>query len=156
MSGGSRFRFSLATVLKVARLREEAARLRLAQAEARVAASRQALEETRQLLGERLGDLKGDPVQEWAAADFLLRLHYLAHLSQAVAGWRERLAQEEAKREEERRILVEHHQQSRLLEKLREKAWRRHLRELQRRQEQETEALVLCRFPPEPEDDSSP
>lgn len=144
----TRFRFPLATVLKVSRLREEAARLRLAQALARVAASRRALEETENLLAKRLAAFGGEASRSFSPEDFLLHLRHLEHLSRALAGWRERLAQEEAEAERERQTLLKHHQQTRLLEKLRDKAWASFRRELARKQDRETEATVLSRFLP--------
>ena len=144
----ARFRFPLATVLRVSRLREEAARLRLAQALTRAAASRRALAETQKLMADRLAALAGDAPPARSAQDFLLHLRYLEHLSRAVGGWRERLAQDEAEADRERQTLVQHHQKTYLLERLRDKAWVRFRRELARRQEQETEAMVLSRFRP--------
>ncbi|MEJ5329778.1 MAG: hypothetical protein WHT07_06475 [Desulfobaccales bacterium] len=147
MTPGTRFRFPLATVLKVSRLREEAARLRLAQALKRVAASRRALTETEELLAKRLAGLEGEASRSFSTEDFLLHLRHLESLSRALAGWRERLQQEEAAAERERQTLLKHHQETRLLEKLRDRAWARFRRGLTRQQEQETEAAVLARFP---------
>lgn len=147
MTPVTRFRFPLATVLKVSRLREEAARLRLAQALTRVATSRRALVETEKLLAERLAGLGGEASRSFSTEDFLLHLRHLESLSRALAGWRERLQQEEAEAERERETLLKHHQKTRLLEKLRDQAWARFRREQTRRQEQETEAAVLARFP---------
>jgi hypothetical protein len=108
----------LATVLRVSRLREEAARLRLAQALTRAAASRRALAETQKLMADRLAALAGDAPPARSAQDFLLHLRYLEHLSRAVGGWRERLAQDEAEADRERQTLVQHHQKTYLLERL--------------------------------------
>ncbi len=147
MTPPTRFRFPLAVVLKVSQLREEAARLRLAQALARVAAGRRALAETENLLKKRLAGLGGEASRPFTPEDFLLHLRHLESLSRALAGWRERLAQDEAEAERERHTLLKHHQETRLLEKLRDRAWARFRRELARRQEQETEAAVLARLP---------
>lgn len=152
MKSSTRFRFPLATLLKVSRLRQEAARARLSQAEARVAASRQALADTQNLLAQRLAGLGGDTPRVWTAEELRRRLHYLEHLTRALAGWRERLAQDEAEADQERQVLLHHHRQTRLLEHLRDRAWARFRRELERRQSQETEATVLARFPRETED----
>lgn len=148
MTPVTRFHFPLATVLKVSQLREEAARLRLAQALKRVAASRRALEDTETLLAERLADLAGDASRAFNAQDFLLHLRHLESLTQTLAGWRECLARDQAEADRERQNLLQHHQETRLLEELRNKAWARFRRELTRQQEQETEAVVLARFPP--------
>lgn len=148
MTPVTRFRFPLATVLKVSRLREEAARLRLAQALKRVAASRRALAETEKLLAERLAGLGGEASRSFDTEDFLLHLRHLESLSRALAGWRERVQQEEAEAEGERQALLKQHQETRLLEKLRDKAWAGFRRELALKQDRETEATVLSRFLP--------
>jgi len=142
-----RFRFPLATVLQVARLREEAARLRLAQALARAALSRRAVEETQRLLARRLAEMGEDAPLGRPPEEFLLRLRHLEQLNAAMAGWRDRLAQEEAEAEKERHHLLSRHRERRLLERLEEKARARFRRELLKYLERETEATVLCRFP---------
>ncbi len=144
-SGG--FRFALATLLKVRGLREEAARLALAQSLAQVAKSRQALAQTRDLLASRLADLTAPGRGPWPADAFLLRLRHLGWLRSALAAWQQRLAQEEAEVATRRETLAKLHQEHHLLKRLAEKAWGRYRLSLARSLEQETEALILTRWP---------
>ncbi len=146
MKTGCRFRFPLATLLKVRGLREEAARQELAQALARVARSRRALAETRDLLAARLAELGRSHNEAWPAADFLLKLRHLKQLHTVLGGWREQLAREEAEVARKQETLARRHQDRRLLERLRDKARSRFQKELARTLERETEGLTLSRW----------
>lgn len=149
-----RFRFPLATLLRVESLREEAARLELAQALARVAQSRQALADTQSRLAECLAGLNQRGAEGWPPGGFLLQLRYAEFLGTALGAWRQRLAQEETEAARRREVLVRHHRERRFLEIMESKARARFRRELARRLEREAEALTLSRWPaaggPEP------
>lgn len=148
MKAGCRFRFPLATLLKVRGLREEAARQELAQARGWAAWSRRALAQTRDLLAARLAELDRTAQKACPAADFLLKLRHLEQLHTTLGGWRERVAREEAEVAQKQEVLVRRHQERRLLERLQAKALTRFKQELARTLEREAESLALSRWTP--------
>ncbi len=146
MSPGGRFRFSLETVLKVRRLREEQAILLLAQALRQLERSRRSLQDTQGRWQRLVAELKDAGAREWSSLDFKLLRDYLDHLKLAITGWQERIRQEEAIVEQRQGILQTLYQERRLLERLREKKFLAYKREVAKVWEKETEAIALTRW----------
>lgn len=147
MKSIGRFRFSLETVLKVRRLREEQTRLDLSMALQRLARSRQALSDTEHSYKKRLAELQHAAAKGWTAKEHQIFTGYLDHLKMAIQGWRERISQEKEEVERKKQTLIHLHQEHRLLSRLREKRYAQFLREFNKVWEKETEAIALGRWP---------
>ena len=145
MSSGSRFRFSLETVLKVRGLREEQAKWEVAQAQQELERSRRALQETKDLRARLIQDLQSGE-KEWTPQDFRIFKSYLEHLKAAVEGLNQRILDQEGIVQEKKELLKQRYQERRLLEQLREKQYAQFRREMMKVMEKETEAIVLGRW----------
>ena len=147
MKPRGRFHFPLETVLKVRLLREDQAKQELARARNQLARSRQALSETESHFARTLGYISDAPQKVWDAPHYLMSWRFLEHLKLAVEGWRERVAQEEAGVAEHVLTLQRRHQERRVLERLRERKFAEFRRDLTKFLENETEAIILARWP---------
>jgi flagellar FliJ protein len=145
MSPGSRFRFSLETVLKVRGLREEQAKWEVARAQQELERSRRALDQTQDLRRRLLADLQSGE-KEWTPQDFRIFKSYMEHLKSAVEGLKQKIAEQEVELEEKKEILKQRYQERRLLEQLRQKQYAKFRREMMKVMEKETEAIVLGRW----------
>ncbi|OGR05492.1 MAG: flagellar export protein FliJ, partial [Desulfobacca sp. RBG_16_58_9] len=141
MSPGSRFRFSLETVLKVRGLWEEQAKAEVARAQQELERSRRALTETQALRARLLKELQSSK-KEWTPQDFQIFKSYLEHLKSAVEGCKQRIQEQEADLQEKKEILKQRYQERRLLEQLRQKQYAQFRREITKVMEKETEAIV--------------
>ncbi len=146
MSPRGRFRFSLETVLKVRGLREEQAKWEVARAERELERTRRALAETRELRSRLVAVLQSGE-KEWTPQDFCIFKSYLEHLKTAVEGFKQQVADQEAALQEKRETLKQRYQERRLLEQLRQKHYVQFRREMMKIMENETEAIVLGRWP---------
>ncbi|OGP72439.1 MAG: flagellar export protein FliJ [Deltaproteobacteria bacterium RBG_13_60_28] len=145
MSPGSRFRFSLETVLKVRGLREEQAKWEVARAQQELERSRRALGQTQDLRSRLLADLQSGE-KEWTPQEFRIFKSYMEHLKTAVEGLKQKIAEQEVELQEKNEILKQRYQERRLLEQLRQKQYARFRREMMKVMEKETEAIVLGRW----------
>lgn len=145
MSPGSRFRFSLETVLKVRGLREEQAKWEVARAQQELERSRRALAQTQDLRTRLLADLQSGE-KEWTPQDFRIFKSYMEHLKTAVEGLKQKIAEQEVELQEKNEILKQRYQERRLLEQLRQKQYAKFRREMMKVMEKETEAIVLGRW----------
>jgi len=145
MSPGSRFRFSLETVLKVRGLREEQAKWEVARAQQELERSRRALGQTQDLRSRLLADLQSGE-KEWTPQEFRIFKSYMEHLKTAVEGLKQKIAGQEVELQEKNEILKQRYQERRLLEQLRQKQYARFRREMMKVMEKETEAIVLGRW----------
>ena len=146
MSRIGRFRFSLETVLKVRRLKEEQARGEVARAVQQLERSRLSLAETENRWQGLLSELRGAVQREWASTEYQRFKEYLDHLKLAIIGWQEQIAQQEQELAEKKLILQSLYQERRLLEQLREKKYQEYKREAQKVWENENEAVTLGRW----------
>jgi len=145
MSPGSRFRFSLETVLKVRGLREEQAKWEVARAQQELERSRRALVQTQDIRSKLLEELQAGE-KEWTTQDFRIFKGYLEHLKSSVEGLKQKIAEQEVELQEKNEILKQRYQERRLLEQLRQKQYARFRREMMKVMEKETEAIVLGRW----------
>lgn len=144
--GAGRFRFSLETVLKVRGLREEQAKADLARTRQELEKSLRALEDSKSLRGRLLEDL-GSSRKEWTPQDFTIFRNYLYYVKSGIDALEQRIQEQKLQIQEKTELLHRRHQERRLLEELRQKHYLRYKREFAKIMGNETEAIVLGRWP---------
>lgn len=141
------FRFRLATLLQVRRLREEQARLQMARILQTLAESRQILVKTEQLQAHLFSRWHRARQKGWTAPDYQLFQNYLEYLAQTIAGLRAEIAQQETRVQAQREKLRQLSQERKLLEKLRKKQFIRFQQEQNARFQKEADDMALLTKP---------
>jgi flagellar FliJ protein len=143
----TRFRFTLETLLRVRKLREEQARLELARALAHLERGRLALKESERLLASELRAWSRAAARAVTVPDYQIQAGYLEHLKAAIRQWRLRITRQKAEIKEQQQRVMHLYQEQRLLANLKEKQYLQFKRELAKGLEKEAEAAVLSRWP---------